>query len=359
MAITLRYNPAYENVLGVANETGQGNLRRQLEELARRDALDQQRLDESARQFDQGLQAQQYNQVANRGLAWANVAQDQARIDQQANLAQQTLEARMAEQQMQNDAYAYGQDAQTQRAYGAEQARMAREAANRRFEKSMKDREILLDQFKKGMLTPAQEQQARAMWERDSQMSWGMPDEMAANEDNQAMQERVKSIEAFFTHPITKEPLIGEGQVASMLELGMDPNDIIDKGLKLQSEARQVEGNKAKAQQAELKQQEAVSNMQRDDERAAQTLQHSQEAHKQKMVMDAIKAVQQSKIARAKAIENSMTTEGKGAIPKELTLADLLPPELIPNSGPPSWYLELPVGAEYTAPDGTKRIKGK
>ena len=131
MAITLRYNPAYENVLGVANDTGQGNLRRQLEEIARRDALDQQRLDESARQFDQGLQAQQYNQVANRGLQWANVAQNQAQLEQQAYNQQATLEARMAEQQMQNDAYAYGQDAQTQRAYGAEQARMARDLFRR------------------------------------------------------------------------------------------------------------------------------------------------------------------------------------------------------------------------------------
>ena len=256
MGITLKYSPAYENVLGMANETGQGNLRRQLEELARRDALDQQRLDESARQFDQGLQAQQYNQVANRGLAWANMAQDQYRADQQAYLTQQQLQARMAEQQMQNDAYAYGQDAQTLRAFGAEQARMAREAADRRFQKSMKDREVLLDQFNRGMLMPAQKQQAIANWEQQSGMSWGMPDEMAAQEDNQAMQERVKSIESFFVHPITKEPLIGEGQVANMLELGMDPSDIVDKGLKLQAEATKVEALQQKEGEADRKLQE-------------------------------------------------------------------------------------------------------
>lgn len=257
MAITLRYNPAYENVLGMANETGQGNLRRQLEELARRDALDQQRLDESARQFDQGLQAQQYNQVANRGLAWANMAQDQYRADQQAYLAQQQLQARIAEQQMQNDAYAYGQDAQTQRAFGAEQARMAREAANRRFEKSMKDREVLLDQFNRGMLMPAQKQQAIANWEQQSGMSWGMPDEMAAQEDNQAMQDRVAALEStFFTHPITKEPLVSEGAVAKMLELGMDPKDITAQGLKLQSEARQTAALQQKEGEADRKLQE-------------------------------------------------------------------------------------------------------
>ena len=339
MGITLKYNPAYENVLGVANDTGQGNLRRQLEEIARRDALDQQRLDESARQFDQGLQAQQYNQVASRGLQWANVAQNQAQLDQQAYNQQATLEARMAEQQMQNDAYAYGQDAQTQRAYGAEQARMAREAANRRFEKSMKDREILLDQFKKGMLTPAQEQQARAMWERDSQMSWGMPDEMAANEDNQAMQERVKSIEAFFTHPITKEPLIGEGQVASMLELGMDPNDIVDKGLKLQSEARQVESVKMKSEQEKLKQEKVFSDMEADNLRAQQQLQNTQttteqkmamaaEQHKQKMMMNAVNSYQAARLKWAAGQGKAEDDESKAKFGPEPKLEDFLLPEM-------------------------------
>jgi len=340
VGITLKYSPAYENVLGMANETGQGNLRRQLEELARRDALDQQRLDESARQFDQGLQAQQYNQVANRGLAWANVAQDQARIDQQAYLAQQTLEARMAEQQMQNDAYAYGQDAQTQRAYGAEQARMAREAADRRFQKSMKDREVLLDQFNRGMLMPAQKEQAVANWEQQSGMSWGMPDEMAAQEDNQAMQERVAAIEStFFTHPITKEPLVSEGAVAKMLELGMDPKDITAQGLKLQSEARQVEAVKMKSEQEKLKQEKVFSDMEADNLRAQQQLQNTQttteqkmamaaEQHKQKMMMNAVNSYQAARLKWAAGQGKAEDDESKAKFGPEPKLEDFLLPEM-------------------------------
>ena len=118
-------------------------------------------------------------------------------------------------------------------------------------------------------------------------MSWGMPDEMAAQEDNQAMQDRVAALEStFFTHPITKEPLVSEGAVAKMLELGMDPKDITAQGLKLQSEARQVEAVKMKSEQEKLKQEKVFSDMEADNVRAQQQVQNTQAAHEAKMAME-------------------------------------------------------------------------
>lgn len=258
MAITLRYNPAYDAAMGVAQQTGQGELQRRLQELANRNAMEQARIDEGARQFDLSQAAQQYNQTAQRGLQYAslgaNFAQNQAELQQRGQQFQYGIDARLAEQQMQGDQMLAGQAMQNQRAFVGEQSRMAREAANRRFEKSMKDREVLLDQFQRGGLTPKQQQQAISQWENDAQMDWGMPDQMAAQEDNQAQQDRVAALEStFFTHPLTKAPLIEPGAVAKMMELGMDPDKIIDKGLKLQSEARQT----AALQQEPIKQEQA------------------------------------------------------------------------------------------------------
>lgn len=258
MAITLRYNPAYANVMGVAQDTGEGDLLRQLNEIARRDQMEAARLDEQARQFDLGLAANQQNQASQRGFQYAslgaNVAQNQAAMQQRAMEQQSLIDARMAEQQMQGEQMLAGQQMQNQRAFVGEQARVAREAANRRFEKSMKDREVLLDQFQRGMLTPQQEQQAIASWEEAAGMDWGMPDEMAAQDEGQAMQERVAAIEStFFTHPITKEPLVSEGAVAKMLEMGMDIKDITSQGLDLQANAMKTEAMKAKEGEADRK----------------------------------------------------------------------------------------------------------
>jgi len=273
--------------MGVAQDTGEGDLLRQLNEIARRDQMEAARLDEQARQFDLGLAANQQNQASQRGFQYAslgaNVAQNQAAMQQRAMEQQSLIDARLAEQQMQGEQMLAGQQMQNQRAFVGEQARVAREAANRRFEKSMKDREVLLDQFQRGMLTPQQEQQAIASWEESAGMDWGMPDEMAAQDEGQAMQERVAAIEStFFTHPITKEPLVSEGAVAKMLEMGMDIKDITSQGLKLQSEARQTEAMKIKEGEEKLKQEKVFSDMEADNQRATQSLQHQQQAHEQR-----------------------------------------------------------------------------
>jgi hypothetical protein len=142
------------------------------------------------------------------------------------------------------------------------------------------------------------------------------------------------------------------------LMMGLEQDKKADVVLKAYDTWTRRKKDEQAAKVTEVQQQEAKANMQRDDERATQSLQHTQQAHEQKLVMDAIKAVQQSKIARAKALEGAMTTDGKGAIPKELNLEDLLPANLLPNSGPPEWYLKLKPGEAYTAPDGSRRIKG-
>lgn len=375
MAITLRYNPAYDLSMGAAQQTGEGQLLRQLQDQARQDALQQGRLDESARQFDLGLAAQQYDRTAQRGYQYAalgaNVAQNQQAMQQQAWNQQNAIEARLAEQQMQGDQMMAGQAAQTQRAFIGEQARMAREAANRRFEKSMKDREVLMDQFQRGMLTPAQEQQAITQWEELSGMDWGMPDEMAAQEGDQVQQERIAQIEqAFFTDPISGEMMAQPGAVQSMLEMGMDMKDITGHGLKLQAEARQRAQLEQKGKQEEIKYQDAVENMRRDDERANQQLQNTQAAHQQKMdqaeMMHQQKLIQTGRTAYQRAHADWSKQKGDPLITSvgpEPQMEDFMPEfwkeQQQQSDGPPDWYLQLPVGAEYTAPDGTKRIKGQ
>lgn len=274
MAITLRYNPAYANTMGVAQDTGEGDLLRQLNEIARRDQMEAARLDEQARQFDLGLAANQQNQASQRGFQYAslgaNVAQNQAAMQQRAMEQQSLIDARMAEQQMQGEQVLAGQQMQNQRAFVGEQARVAREAANRRFEKSMKDREVLLDQFQRGMLTPQQEQQAIASWEEAAQMDWGMPDEMANQEAGQADQQRVAQLESsFFTDPINGGSLIEPGAVQSMLEFGMDPKDIAALGVKMQGEARQRAQLQAKEGEADRKLEEQAAKDQQKEEAAA------------------------------------------------------------------------------------------
>lgn len=382
MAITLRYNPAYDAAMGVAQQTGQGELQRRLQELANRNAMEQARIDEGARQFDLSQAAQQYNQTAQRGLQYAALGQNQAELQQRGQQFQYGIDARLAEQQMQGDQMLAGQAMQNQRAFVGEQSRMAREAANRRFEKSMKDREVLLDQFQRGGLTPRQQQQAISQWENNAQMDWGMPDQMAAQEDNQAQQDRVAALEStFFTHPLTKEPLIEPGAVAKMMELGMDPDKIIDKGLKLQSEARQTAALQQKEGEADRKlQEEDMKAQQKQEAEAAKertkTMRDSiagerdyrkaQEEHARDLqqYQEDLRQYEQAKAMHAR--QSSRGSGAGGAAPKPFSQtppAKPVPPspglfaDKIPTPRSPDEVQALEPGTRFIAPDGSIRVR--
>lgn len=248
------------------------------------------------------------------------------------------------------------QQQQTDRTRLAQLGQMARQQQDQKFQTFMAERKNFEDNVHR--YTPLQQQQFRERLSQKYGIEYDAPEQvMASQAEEQQNAERQRMLGMLQAPDGSGEMMAPESVVDMLMQL--PPEKQVDAWNKIHDTWTRRQKDLASSKQYEVKQQEAVANMQRDDERAAQQLQHTQEAHKQKLVMDAIKAVQQSKIARAKAIEGAMTTDGKGAIPKELTLSDLLPPELIPSSGPPSWYLELPVGAEYTAPDGTKRIKGK
>lgn len=386
MAITLRYNPAYNLSMGTAQQTGEGDLLRQLNEIARRESMEQQRLDEGARQFDMGLAAQQYDQQADRGYRWAalgaEVGQDNARLQQQAYSQQANIDARLAEQQMQGDSMLAGQMAQTERSFIGEQSQMAREAANRRFQKSMKDREVLLDMFQRGLLTPQQEQQAKQNWSQQSGMEFGVPDEMANQDASAAEEARVNDIAtSFFVNPITGEPLATPQQVRSMLEMGIEPDKIADLGLKRQSEARQLAA-------LEQKEGEADRKLEEEDAKAQQKEEIESNKERVKTMRDSIvgeREYRQSQEEYARDLEqyeedlkqyeleksshSRNTTSARGSAgnaPKPFTKTPPMKPvaptpglfaDKIPTPRSPEEVQALEPGTRFIAPDGTIRVR--
>jgi len=124
-----------------------------------------------------------------------------------------------------------------------------------------------------------------------------------------------------------------------MLELGMDPKDITAQGLKLQSEARQVEAVKMKSEQEKLKQEKVFSDMEADNLRAQQQLQNTQttteqkmamaaEQHKQKMMMNAVNSYQAARLKWAAGQGKAEDDESKAKFGPEPKLEDFLLPEM-------------------------------
>lgn len=255
---------------------------------------------------------------------------------------------------------------------------MARDMQETRLKQAMSEHDAIQKAWIDGEHFTSDEQfkQAKGAWENKwgaLGLTWGLPDQIAQQQAQQNDAMKVGQIEtSFFTNPIDGTPLIAEGAVQSMLELGMEPKEIATIGVKMQAEARQRAALQQKEKQEEIKYQEAAANMERDDVRADQQLQHTQaaneqkaamaaEQHKQKLMMNAVNSYQAAKLKWATAKNAAFDAEGKAALGPEPKLEDFMLPEMQQQQSgePPDWYIQLPIGAEYTAPDGTKRIKGQ
>jgi hypothetical protein len=271
-------------------------------------------------------------------------------------LGQQTLAQRDEQLGVEAALQSEQQQQLTNRAQMSQLGQIARQQQQQKFESAMADRKAAEDWLRTA--SPRQAAQFRQRWEEKSGLSWNAPDEAMAAEEEQFYTAEREKLKGMLQAPDgSGELMVPEAIVDALMDLDKDKR--IDAWSKIHDTWTRRKKDEQSAKTGEIEWEESKANMQRDDERASQSLQHQQQSHEQKLVMDAIKAVQQSRIARAQALGQAMTADSKAAIPKELKLEDLLPANLLPNSGPPEWYLKLKPGEEYTAPDGSRRIKGK
>ena len=179
----------------------------------------------------------------------------------------------------------------------------------------------------------------------------------------------------------TKAPLIEPGAVAKMMELGMDPDKIIDKGLKLQSEARQTAALQQKEGEADRKlQEEDMKAQQKQEAEAAKertkTMRDSiagerdyrkaQEEHARDLqqYQEDLRQYEQAKAMHAR--QSSRGSGAGGAAPKPFSQtppAKPIPPspglfaDKIPTPRSPDEVQALEPGTRFIAPDGSIRVR--
>jgi len=194
MAIRREYYAPASAVGPIAVETGRGALLRQLQDQLRQQDLAYAQLDEGGRRYDLGLAADQQNQSLNRQLGYDQLGQraDQFQQGLQADIYARELgiQGQLAAQDLQNQGYNQYQQQATQRALMGYEAQAARAREKQTFDKNMADRDAVLAMMKDGKLTPRAEQQAKEIWEQQTGMPWGLPDDLAAQSANAEMQNR-------------------------------------------------------------------------------------------------------------------------------------------------------------------------
>lgn len=136
---------------------------------------------------------------------------------------------------------------------------MARDMQETRLKQAMSEHDAIQKAWLDGEHFTSDEQfkQAKGAWENKwgaLGLTWGLPDQIAQQQAQQNDAMKVGQIEAsFFTNPIDQTPLIAEGAVQSMLELGMEPKEIATLGVKMQAEARQRAALQQKEGEADRK----------------------------------------------------------------------------------------------------------
>ena len=292
-----------------------------------------------------GLQSQNYNNQLDYELGQQQLAQRDEQLGVQAAIAtqqQQQLTDRTRLQQL---------------------GQLAKQQQEQKFQTFMAERKNFEDNIHR--YTPLQQQAFREGLSQKYGIDYSAPEQIMAADEEQAYQDRVSRIRQAFANPFDPEQsLLPPG--AEEWALQLTPKELMDVSIKAQSEERQRRQLQQKEQQEEIKYKEAAANMQRDDERANQQLANTQTAHEQKMrqaeIMHQQKLQQAARNAYNKAVlewrklknDPLATDVGEEPKPDDYGLTDDEG-----ASSPPDWYIQLPVGAEYTAPDGSKRIKGQ
>lgn len=251
-------------------------------------------------------------------------------------LGQQTLAQRDEQLGVEAALQADQQQQQTNRTQMSQLGQIAWQQQQQRFEAAMADRKAAEGWLRTA--SPRQQQQFRERWEQTHGIGWTAPEEaMAAEEDAFAEQQRTKLLGMLQAPDGSGQLMAPESVVDAMMQL--DPEKQVDAWNKIHDTWTRRKKDEQAAKVTEAKQQEAVANMQRDDERAVQTLEHTRASHeqkmkqaeeqaKQKMVMDAYKNYQSAKLKWATAKTAAKDEEGKKSFGEEPKLEDFLPQEM-------------------------------
>lgn len=199
-------------------------------------------LEQRDRQFYDNLAYQQDGQLLD-------YVSNQDRLAFSGAQADQNRQAGLAEAEMRNQ-YGLADTALRGNLQAAMQGResagmMARDMQETRLKQAMSEHDAIQKAWLEGEHFTSDDQfkQAKGAWEQkwgSLGLSWGLPDQIAQQQAQQNDEMKVGQIEtSFFTNPIDGKPLISEGAVQSMLELGMEPKEIATLGVKMQAEARQ------------------------------------------------------------------------------------------------------------------------
>lgn len=251
-------------------------------------------------------------------------------------LGQQTLAQRDEQLGVEAALQADQQQQLTNRSQMSQLGQIARQQQQQRFEAAMADRKAAEGWLRTA--SPRQQQQFRQRWEQTHGLSWTAPEEaMAEQEDTYAAEQRAKMVGMLQAPDGSGELMAPEYVVDAMMEL--EPDKRMDVWNKIHDTWTRRQKDAQTAKTMEIEWEETKANMQRDDLRADQTLQHTQVSHeqrmkqaeeqaKQKMVMDAYKNYQSAKLKWATAKTAAKDEEGKKSFGEEPKLEDFMPQEM-------------------------------
>lgn len=320
--------------------------------------MERNRLGQQAAFQSAQLQSQNYNNEMDYALGAQQLDQQAARAEMQAALTAQ------------------GQEEQTRRAQMSQLGQIARQQQGQQFQLAMADYKSFNDVA--NQYTPRQQEQFWQRWEQKYGMSRTAPQEAMMAEDSAAQDAKRQQYVGMLQAPDGSGEMMGPPGLADLM-MTLPPEKAADVATKTYDTwtRRKKDEQQAKAQETQW--QESVANMQRDDERANQQLEHTQQSHEQQMQMAQEKARAAAEQNRQKilatAATNYQSVMAKRAAAKSAAmgmtvdlgpdpkLEDFLPPGFmdtdsgIASPKTPEELNALPPGTKFRAPDGTIRTR--
>ncbi len=371
------------SISGEANYASSGarieeEMRRQIAQELMRDR----QFAEGQRQFDAGQANTDEDQEFRRAIAALEARQRDRQMGQQAYQfdAGQALQYDQLDQQAYNQDRAYDINEQEldQRAQASENqlqgqqatqlAQIAEQRQKQKFEMFMADREAIME----GNLTPAQFRSAQAQLEQRYGMGWGMPEEVAAQQQGQAAEMQLQQMGEMFSDPINQGQSLATPGELQWMSQNVPPEKVPEIAQRRRAEALAREELRFKQTEDAREDQAFMANQERDDaltaqktqasaRQAQQTLEQKAQQHEQKMAFDKQKAklAGEEKYRKAHAewkLLGSDPESGRGEEPKREWFVP--EDEAEESSGFAAFYAKLEPGQKYRHPDGTTRTKG-
>lgn len=307
----------------VGVQTGRGSRLTELLDMARREELQYAQLAEGQRQYDLGLTAKLQQAEQDRQFGYDQLAsrEDQFYAGTQADLQarQMQADAGLAQQMLQNAGYAEYQQQATERAYNTQQAQTARAYDDQRFKNFMASREAIMEYQPR--MTDQQYQEAVQQWEQQSGMAWGLPDEMAAAEADDAMRARFEAIANSAISPLTGQPVMSVEQIQARMDNGATQKEIDSYQTKIMSEHRQQKANDAKAAGESVEVEKKYAEMDADDEARAAEVAATQTFNQQKFEQSRRQGLIDTYNMQVKANTEMMAAKAKARTQHELARA--------------------------------------